>query len=274
MTQALGRNRAGYGGEGIPIERLLMELPELAGRRGWQVQVFGEAGGLPLMAFGRRRGEAGPRVYLSAGIHGDEPAGVLAVVQLLGDAAWSWDGEAWVCPCLNPTGFLWNRRENAAGHDLNRDYRALSTDEVRAHVGWLAGRSAFDLAVCLHEDWESNGFYLYELDWRARPVVGLAEEAIGRVSGVCPVDGSEVIDGREACGGILRPEVDLMGMRDWPEAFYLIQHKTQLSYTLEAPSDFALPVRVTALVEGVKGLVEGWVNRREPEGAGQSGALC
>jgi hypothetical protein len=33
---------------------------------------------------------------------------------------------------------------------------------------------------------------------------------------------------------------------------YLITHKTPLSYTLEAPSDFPLPNRVEALVTGVK----------------------
>ena len=29
---------------------------------------------------------------------------------------------------------------------------------------WLARQPNFDLAVCVHEDWESVGFYLYELN--------------------------------------------------------------------------------------------------------------
>ena len=37
-----------------------------------------------------------------------------------------------------------------------------------------------------------------------------------------------------------------------PEAFYLIRHKTHLSYTLEAPSDFPLELRAAALVAAVK----------------------
>ena len=39
---------------------------------------------------------------------------------------------------------------------------------------------------------------------------------------------------------------------DWPEALYLFQRKTRLSYTLEAPSDWPLPIRVNALVAGMR----------------------
>ena len=37
----------------------------------------------------------------------------------------------------------------------------------------------------------------------------------------------------------------------WPEALYLISHKSRQGYTLEAPSDFPLPARVAALVAAV-----------------------
>jgi hypothetical protein len=65
--------------------------------------------------------------------------------------------------------FPLNRRENAAGIDLNRDYRHLQSPEVRAHVDWLQRQPRFDVALCLHEDWESNGFYVYELNPDNRP---------------------------------------------------------------------------------------------------------
>jgi hypothetical protein len=42
----------------------------------------------------------------------------------------------------------------------------------------------------------------------------------------------------------------------WPEAFYLITHKSRLSYTLEAPSDYPLPARVAALVAAVRAVLE------------------
>jgi len=40
------------------------------------------------------------------------------------------------------------------------------------------------------------------------------------------------------------------------ESFFLLTHKTRLSYTLEAPSDFPLSVRVAGLVAGVRAAME------------------
>jgi murein peptide amidase A len=75
---------------------------------------------------------------------------------------------------------------------------------------------------------------------------------IAAVTPVCLIDHSEIIEGREAHGGIIRPSLDPRTRPLWPEAFWLLQHKTRLSYTLEAPSDFPLEVRVKALVAAVK----------------------
>jgi len=157
-------------------------------------------------------------------------------------------------PCLNPTGFPLNRRENAEGVDLNRDYRHLQTGEIRAHVAWLEKQPQFDLTLCLHEDWESHGFYVYELNPDHRP--SRAEKMIAEVAKVCPIDLSEVIEGRPAQGGIIRPDLDPAKRPQWPEAFYLITNKTRQSYTLEAPSDFPLSMRVAALVAGVRVALE------------------
>ena len=142
-----------------------------------------------------------------------------------------------------------NHRENPDGLDLNRQYRRPEAPETLAHMSWLERQPRFDLSLCVHEDWESNGFYVYELNPENRP--SLAEPIIESVEKVCPVDRSEVIEGRPAHNGIIRPTLDPNSRPDWPEAFFLITHKSPLSYTLEAPSDFPLTVRVAALVEGI-----------------------
>jgi hypothetical protein len=154
-----------------------------------------------------------------------------------------------LCPCLNPTGFDLNRRENSHGIDLNRQYLHPTAADTQAHIAWLERQPTFDLCLCLHEDWESHGFYIYELNPDNRP--SLAEPIVRRVAEICPVDASEIIEGRPAKSGIIRPSVDPRSRPDWPEAFYLLTHKTRLSYTLEAPSDFALSIRVAALVAGI-----------------------
>lgn len=244
-SAGLGRNRGGYFGEAIDIADVARRGLAAAERHGWEIDRLASEGGPEVLALRRRSGGGRRRIYVSTGIHGDEPAGPLAVLDRLEADRWPTDADLWVCPCLNPTGFPLNRRESASGHDLNRDYRHLETAEVRSHVAWLQHQPRFDFAVCLHEDWEAKGFYLYELN--PDGLASQAEALIDRVSGVCPIDPSPWIDDREARGGIIRPMADLAGRPKWPEAFYLFQQKTRHSYTLEAPSDFELAVRVRAL---------------------------
>lgn len=258
--QRLRRNLDGYRGETIDVDAVLSDCQAAAARHGWTTEELpvGTAHGLTVFirtASAARNPRLPVRVYLSTGIHGDEPAGPLAALRLLRDDAWPADLELRLLPCLNPAGFRLNRRGNAEGKDLNRDYRRRATAEIRAHVAWLERQPPFALALCLHEDWESHGFYVYELNPDQRP--SLAERMIQRVASVCLIDRSEVIEGRPAHGGIIRPALNPAERPEWPEAFYLITHQTRLSYTLEAPSDFPVPVRVAALVEGVTAAVAG-----------------
>jgi hypothetical protein len=171
------------------------------------------------------------------------------VLRLLQENRWPANAELWFCPCLNPAGFVLNRRENPGGWDLNRDYRRPETAEVRAHIAWLKRQPRFNLCLCLHEDWEAPGFYVYEQNPDHQP--SPAEKIINGIAEVCPIDPSEIIENRPAKGGIIRPNLDPVTRPHWAEAFYLIVNKTRLSCTLEAPSDYPLPVRVTALVTGV-----------------------
>ena len=254
QSTTLRRNHGRYLGERIEVEQVQRQLLDVANTYGWRTEVFLDQPGLQLHAFHRPTPGARWKIYLSSGIHGDEPAGPLALLELLAANLWPADVELWLCPCLNPSGLRVSTRENAEGHDLNRDYLHLRTTEVRAHVELLQRWPEFDLAVCLHEDWEARGFYLYELNLTPQP--DLAEE-IGRcVAPYCPIDPSLEIDGRPANQGVIRPSADPRTRPDWPEAFYLLQHKTRRSLTLEAPSDFALPVRVAALKVAVLAALE------------------
>ena len=253
-VEKLGKNHGGYHGETIDIRIVLRDVETAAQQHGWTSETFGRQGEFNLPALHRlpvsiRNPQSAIRIYLSTGIHGDEPAGPLAALRLLQENKWPANAELWFCPCLNPMGFVLNRRENDQGIDLNRQYRHLETAETRAHIAWLERQPQFDLCLCLHEDWESHGFYVYELNPENRP--SLAEAMIARIAEVCPIDPSEIIEGRPARNGIIRPNLDPATRPQWAEAFYLIVNKTRLSYTLEAPSDFPLTTRVNALVAGV-----------------------
>lgn len=255
--QRLGKNRGGYHGEAIDIAAILREIELAAEQHGWNSEVFYRTAEFKLSAL-RRAASRNPnppsRIYISTGIHGDEPAGPLAALHLLQENRWPNDVEIILLPCLNPVGFARNQRENGQGIDLNRDYLHPQSEEIKAHVVWLEGQEQFDLSLCLHEDWESHGFYVYELNPDHQP--SLAEAIITGVEKVCPIDHSEIIEGREAHGGIIRPNLDPRTRPQWPEAFWLIMNRTRLSYTLEGPSDFSLATRVNALVAGVNAALE------------------
>jgi len=255
----LYKNYGAYHGETIDILRTLREIEAVAQANGWTQEVFHQQDGFRWLALQRgmarsAASSSGSRVYISAGIHGDEPAGPLAALQLLVSNQWPPNVNLTLLPCLNPAGFANNRRENEHGIDLNREYLNTRSPEVAAHLTWLEQQPAFHLCLCLHEDWESHGFYVYELNPERKP--SLAEIMVSAVEKVCPIDSSETIEGREAKGGIIRPNLDPRTRPLWPEAFWLIMNRTRLSYTLESPSDFSLATRVNALVAGVSAALE------------------
>jgi len=255
--ERLGKNLGKYLGETIDIRAVQGRVETAAREHGWTQEFFYNNDSFKLLALHRSaRDEANKkRFYVSTGIHGDEPAGPLAALRLLQENRWPDNLEIWMCPCLNPIGFTLNTRENAKGLDLNRGYLNSVSEEIIAHIAWLEKQPAFDICTLLHEDWESNGFYLYEQNPDQRS--SFAEKMIEAVEKVCPIDRSEIIEGRAAQGGIVRPNIDPRSRPDWPEAFYMITHKTRQSYTVEAPSDFPLPTRVDALVAAVNTVVNG-----------------
>ncbi len=277
--QRLRKNIGGYFGETIDITAVIADCIEAARAHGWTIEEVPVAGKPPLLAFskdldgcasllkpGTSAPAIAPLVYLSSGIHGDEPAGPLAMRQLLRDNAWPAGIRLRLFPCLNVAGFVLNRRENPEGCDLNRDYLNPSAPETRAHSEWLLRQPPFNVCLCLHEDWESEGFYVYELNPDHQH--SLAEAIIAAVSRVCPIDTSELIEGRPAQGGIIRPSIDPRSRPQWPEAFYLLTHKTRLSYTLEAPSDYPLQCRADALATGAQAALQEFIRSQQYMGGG------
>jgi murein peptide amidase A len=133
--------------------RFAARIQAIARNQGFRVEPFGELAGFPLFALTKRTPGPRPRIYLSAGIHGDEPAGPLALLDLLARGVFDRRAVWLICPLLNPAGFARRTRENADGVDLNRDYKTLCSLEIQAHARWLQRQPNFDLALCVHEDW-------------------------------------------------------------------------------------------------------------------------
>lgn len=242
-------------------------MEAIARERGFSTTRWGVSEGLPLLGFSRKAGETRPRVYLSAGIHGDEPAGPFAIERLLRDDLLTPEISWTLCPMLNPGGCIEGTRETPGGIDLNRDYRDPQSPEASAHRAWIDSLEPHDLYLSLHEDWEATGFYLYEIN--TSPHRPFATRILEQVAKVLPIEPLECIDQHIVCapGTIAhRPEPD--EPLNWPEAIYHCKRYPHLSYTFETPSSsFAIAKRIEAHVIAVTSAAEafmnGWRNERE-----------
>lgn len=261
-SEAVGGLNVGMSGRaaGIPESRdFLHRFVTAAEAAGFSVACYGEAAdGTPLIVARRLPAEPRLSVVISAGVHGDEPAGPLALLRWI-SAGIPDPGVAWtVFPLINPTGWDDGTREARSGLDLNRDYYLRSQPETRAHVDWMTREGGrFDWAVCLHEDWEAKGFYLYEV------LVGQASVSIGRailrqVEPVIGIDTSAEIDGMPAGRGLITPAGDLSSRGSaWPEALWLANGIAPVCHTMETPSGAPLATRMAAHVTAIRaGLAE------------------
>ena len=183
-------------------------------------------------------------IYISAGIHGDEPAGSEALI------VWAEQNVKRIArlpllifPCLNPWGLTNNRRVDQNGHDLNRQFH-LDLPLIRA-VKKLTEPHRFALALTLHEDFDGQGLYLYEVE-RATPYWG--EDLLNIARPIIAIEGRILIDGRRASAGIVRRKVTLKKFAEigLPEAVWLHLNHSTRTFTIETPSEFSLDRRVQA----------------------------
>ena len=201
----------------------------------------------------------GRRIYLSAGIHGDEPAGPVAVMQILEEPWLAASSDDWtICPALNPTGLRAGTRENSPqGIDLNRDYQRRESPEVAAHAEWLLDQPAPDLFLSLHEDWETTGFYFYEINLRPDDPAR-AQAILAATSAIIPTEPALVIDDHPVRQpGWIHHAADADLPNEWPEAIFLAKNGCPLSFTFETPSQAPLEKRVATHVAAVRTAVAG-----------------
>jgi hypothetical protein len=124
-----------------------------------------------------------PVVHITAGVHGDEPAGPWALLSMVADGLLDRRFSYRLWPCTNPSGHRAGTRVNAEGKDVNRSFTPeRATPESAVIMRENEGRH-FEIAIDLHEDFEAEGFYCYE------PVVG----------GEAPVS-KAILTGIEAAG--------------------------------------------------------------------------
>lgn len=215
--------------------------------------VLGEAEGLPIVAFESQASALGePPVYISSGVHGDEAAAPWGLLDWAESHIDQLRSQPFLlCPCLNPVGLVLNTRADHRGLDINRRFH-VKRDPLMGPWQKLVRARPIRLGLCLHEDYDGQGCYIYELGPQRRSV---GKSIIEAVSPVIPGDPRAMIDGRSARRGVIRRKnipSDIQG----PEALVLHQLGCSTTLTFESPSEFALDIRVQAQKKCIEATLE------------------
>ena len=193
------------------------------------------------------------RVLISAGIHGDEPASVETICKFLETEKYSAYLDKWeitILPCINPYGFENNTRENYSKKDLNRYFKESSSPIEIELVKSVIKPSYFDLTLELHEDVDSDGYYLFQ---KSNKTKGLeyGTQIINSVKKIIPINLNKIIDGMNAEKGIIHKLKNINEMEWWPMAGYSLSRNCGHCFTLETPTKFPLSTRVNAHLEAL-----------------------
>ncbi len=207
--------------EGITLQKIVRK-PQKAGQ-GYKFGVFG-------------------------GIHGDEPAGVLAALEL---SRWAAempeelsDFELHFFPVCNPTGYRRGTRYNQNGLDLNREFWSGSSQPEVLYLERELNAERYDGIIALHSDDECDGCYGFVSgallsEHLLRPALAAAREYLP----CCP---QEIIDGFSADQGIIRE--GYAGILSGPPS----QRERPLEIVFETPALAPLAQQVEATVAAVK----------------------
>ena len=113
------------------------------------------------------------KVLLSAGIHGNEPAGAecaLRFVEAIARTPEKYKDVAFdIIPLVNPWGWTQDIRFNQAGIDINRDFASFNSQEAKI-IKQLIGADQYVMMLDLHEDPSAKGFYMYQYGLEDRQV--------------------------------------------------------------------------------------------------------
>jgi hypothetical protein len=222
---------------------LITRWKELARRAEVPLRPFAEADGERLYHLETPGAATAEPLYLSAGIHGDEVGGTEGLL------AWAQSRAKdlrqlplLIFPCLNPWGLRNNLRLDATGADLNRSFHTSSP--VVKGVKTVVGARRFAATVHLHEDYDAEGVYLYELSRKKKWGESLLDAARKWIA----PDSRQRIERRLANGGVVRRRVTpkTFAKVGHPEQIWLFFAHTDHTLTIETPSEFGLERRAAA----------------------------
>ena len=236
-----------------PLDRLAAQSASLIAKHDARFEADGQPYVLPRYLFiGPKGGDEPIRVGLFAGIHGDEPEGVHALIQFLTALEHKPDFATGYClfvyPICNPTGFEDYTRHARSGQELNREFW---TDSLQPEVKLLQAEltaHALHGIIALHTDDTSDGFYGFVSG--ATLTESLITPALEAAEQFLPRNNNDVIDGFKADNGIIHESYEGVlrappEVRPRPFEIILETPKAPPEYLKEAATVLALQTILT-----------------------------
>ena len=162
---------------------------------------------LPRFTFRRTRvKKTRIKIGIFATLHGDEPAGLFALIDFLiklnEDPMLGRDYDLRIYPLCNPTGFIDGTRHSRTGQDLNREFWRNSVEPEVALLEKELLTQRFDGIIALHSDDTSEGVYGFVKG--ATLTEHLLKPSLSAAAHLLPTNLSAQIDGFHAVEGIIR----------------------------------------------------------------------
>jgi murein peptide amidase A len=231
---------------------LVERWQKLAQIAGLKTQVYATAENFDLFCFHSPVLQSNGGIYLSAGIHGDEAGATEGLYQWAClHASRLRELPVMIFPYLNPYGLVYNQRTDSDNRDLNRCYHLDQLPRIQAQKEVIKGHF-FRLAVCLHEDYDAQGVYLYET---GNGSGGFGRELLAAAENHISIDWRKAIEAR--CWDLIW--MIARRIKNFPalaEAMYLSRHHTERSITSETPSECGMGVRIQANVAILERAIE------------------
>jgi hypothetical protein len=197
------------------------------------------------------------KVLISGGIHGDEPAGVETICEFMENKLYKPHLHHWqitILPCLNPSGYQRDSRNNYEDKDLNRLFKLSSTSK-EVEIAQKILEIPFDLTLEFHEDCDSNGYYLFQKEnFLSNPPLG--RKILEAVEPIMEINKSAEIEELPADNGLISQLKEPDGMDWWPMALYSYHVGCKRSFTLETAPIFPMNVRVSAHLKAIATALE------------------
>lgn len=213
-------------------------------------------------------GDGPKQVLVTGGVHGDEPAGTYAALDLISylnqNKKYEDDFTIHIYPCINPWGYEHNTRENATGQDINRGFtKEIEVEECRLFADQLKkviGIPEYDFTIDFHEGsrnmiWEGftiddnpDGGWLYELCRNPERRMGRQMIETVRQAGL-PVNTLKIVY-EDKCHDGLTTYPDDMVSEEYAELTsfdgFLWKNYTRDAFTSEINSDLSMENRIKA----------------------------